>query len=66
MANGPGKYDDVCTVVRETTEARVVVMIVLDGNKGSGFSVQSTQGDVTTRLPGLLRLTAQMIEGKYD
>lgn len=39
--NGAGKYDDLCTQVREAAEAQAVVLVVMDGNKGSGFSVQS-------------------------
>jgi hypothetical protein len=38
---GPGKYDDVCTIVREKTDALTAIVIILDGNKGSGFSIQT-------------------------
>jgi len=38
--NGPGKYDDVCTMVRERTEARAVLVVVIDGKLGNGFSFQ--------------------------
>lgn len=40
--NGPGKYDDACTAAREATQADGVVLIVLNGHRGSGFSVQAT------------------------
>lgn len=39
MPAGPGKYDPECERVRETTRAAGVIMIVLDGDRGSGFSV---------------------------
>ncbi len=44
MALGPGKYDDMATHVRENTDAAAVVVIVLNGNKGNGFSVQVVNG----------------------
>lgn len=40
MAVGPGIYDDICTVVRELTNAEAVVIIVGSGTRGSGFSIQ--------------------------
>lgn len=41
MAVGPGRYDELCTYVREQSQALAAVVIVVDGNKGSGFSVQT-------------------------
>ena len=61
MAIGPGKYDDVCTEIREKTEAVGVVMIVVEGNKGSGFSCQAPL-EVTIKLPQILRQMADDIE----
>jgi hypothetical protein len=40
MATGPGKYDDLCTYVREQTGGSVI-LIVVDGNRGAGFSCQA-------------------------
>ena len=34
---GPGKYDDACTAARVMTSAEVAILIVLGGDKGSGF-----------------------------
>jgi hypothetical protein len=42
MTVGPGKYDHLCTTVREKAQAQVAIIIVIDGNKGSGFSCQAT------------------------
>lgn len=39
---GPGKYDDLCTEIRERTGSTAVVLLIADGNKGPGFSVQAT------------------------
>jgi hypothetical protein len=38
--HGPGKYDDEATLVRNRTGAAAVALIVIKGEKGSGFSVQ--------------------------
>jgi len=38
---GPGKYDDLCTFVREQAKADAAIVIVFNGEKGSGFSVQA-------------------------
>lgn len=61
MAIGPGKYDDLATDVREKARARAVVVIVVEGDKGSGFSVQA-HDDVALALPLLLRRIADDIE----
>jgi hypothetical protein len=58
---GPGKYDDLCTVIRERAKARGVILIIFDGEHGSGFSVQADLL-TTLRLPEILRRTADQIE----
>ena len=59
---GPGKYDDLATLVRERADAEAVVVVVLGGNKGSGFSVQATDQWVSYKLPELMRALAEQIE----
>jgi hypothetical protein len=59
---GPGKYDAHATMVRLETGAEGVIVLVLGGKAGSGFSVQGTL-DVQFRLPTLLRSMADQIEG---
>jgi hypothetical protein len=61
MAIGPGKYDALATVAREAAKAKAVILLVIDGNKGSGFSVQADAGTVLA-LPALLRKVADDIE----
>jgi hypothetical protein len=61
MPLGPGKYDEQATRVRVETEATAVVLVVIDGVKGSGFSVQAPAG-FTDVLPSLLRGLADSIE----
>lgn len=67
MALGPGKYDDLCTYVREQAglsgDALIrggVMVIVVGGNKGNGFACQA---DVTTTLalPDMLESIARQI-----
>ena len=60
MAIGPGKYDDLCTKVREEAKAEGALVIILNGSKGSGFSCQA---DLVTslKLPELLEHIAEQI-----
>lgn len=62
MATGPGKYDDACTVARESTAAEAVLLVVIDGSKGSGFSVQATDPKLVATIPTMLRRLATEIE----
>jgi hypothetical protein len=61
MARGPGKYDGLASLVRRRAEAAGVIVIVLEGKHGHGFSVQAP-ADVAARLPRLLRQLADQIE----
>lgn len=60
MAFGPGKYDDVCTEIRTKTNAQGVVVIILKGNKGDGFSMQADPV-TTAALPEMLESIARQI-----
>lgn len=60
--NGPGKYDDACTDAREATHAVACLLIVLEGEHGNGFSVQTLEPALLPVLPALLRQVAQEIE----
>ena len=60
MTTGSGKYDDVCTTVRERTGARCVVIMVVDGDKGNGFSVQCEEAWLKY-LPDILQDMAERI-----
>ena len=37
---GPGKYDDICTAARVLSGAEVALVVIINGDKGSGFSLQ--------------------------
>ncbi len=60
MPFGPGKYDDVCTAARCATGGSVL-LIVFDGDRGSGFSAQ-VAGALLGSIPGVLREVADQIE----
>ena len=61
MPIGAGKYDDVCSEVREKTKARGAAVIIIDGTLGSGFSLQAPP-EVALALPRILRDMANQIE----
>jgi len=61
MALGPGRYDDLCTEVREKAKAAGAILIILEGDRGMGFSVQAKPADLV-KLPGVLRHMARAIE----
>ena len=64
MTFGPGKYDDVCTMVTKKVgigeQGGGVVVIILGGNKGSGFSCQADLR-TTLLLPDMLENIAKQI-----
>lgn len=60
-AHGPGKYDGACSIAREMTEAGLVLLIVVGGRSGDGFSVQSVAPVDTTKLAALLEDTAKQL-----
>lgn len=68
MALGPGKYDDLCSYVAEQTGITIsangggVIVIVLGGNRGNGFSCQADL-KTTLLLPDLLEHIAAQIRG---
>jgi hypothetical protein len=65
MVFGPGRYDDLCSYVREQvgmTEQTGggVVVIVIGGGKDPGFSVQA-DFETAVQLPDLLEMVAEQI-----
>ena len=57
---GPGKYDKFATDIRQAVSAAGVVLIVLDGNQGFGFSCQADLAS-TLKLPDMLEHIARQI-----
>jgi hypothetical protein len=60
MPLGPGKYDDLATIVREQAEAQAVIVVVFNGNKGHGFAVQA-EAEIALHLPGVLEEMARQM-----
>ena len=63
MATGPGKYDDMVSMVRQQigmTDSGGVVLIVVGGERGPGFSCQADL-QTTLLLPDLLELVAKQM-----
>jgi hypothetical protein len=65
MAFGPGKYDELCTEVREQAQALGAIVMVFGGKDGAGFSVQAP-AELTQSLPQILRHVAAEIEKTAD
>lgn len=65
MMYGPGKYDDLCTAAREGAKAQGAILIIIEGERGDGFSAQ-VHPDAAARLPDMLRRIADEIEREMD
>lgn len=66
MPEGPGKYDTECEAARESTKAAAVLLIVLDGERGDGFSMTVDLSRLNLRpfqVAQLLRSVAADMEG---
>lgn len=64
MALGPGLYDDEVTALRKRYHAVGVVLIVMGGDKGEGFSMQADL-ETTLKLPEMLEwIAAQLREDR--
>ncbi len=64
--HNPGKYNDACTVAREATDGELVLLIVVGGNKGSGFSVQGKAAFPQGVIVDTLRAVANEIEKQQN
>jgi hypothetical protein len=57
-----GRYDAEVTQAREATQAALCMLIVIGGNRGTGFSVQCIDEALVQAIPTLLRNVADRIE----
>lgn len=60
MALGKGIYDEHLTVARDASKAEGAILIILNGDKGSGFSCQLSPY-LMPRIPAMLEAMAQEI-----
>lgn len=66
----PGKYDNIARLAAEETNGEIVLVGVLNGNRGSGCSVAHLDGtDVKAnkgRMATLLRMTADVFDHEVN
>lgn len=65
MPVGAGKYDDLCTVVRVGAKADGALVMVFNGDKGFGFSLQAN-ADTVAMMPELLEMMATDIRKSLE
>lgn len=65
MTIGPGKYDDLATRIREDNDADAVVVVVINGIRGTGFSVQAT-GPALLALPQVFHDMSHAMQGDVE
>jgi hypothetical protein len=67
---GPGKYEDIVTQLRERLQARAILLVVVQGNRGNGVSQQIAAPSkeearkISVVLADILRDIAHGIEGE--
>ena len=59
----PGKYDEACEKAAEEVDAEGLLLIVINGNKGHGFSCSLTL-KLIPAVPKILRAVADMLEAQ--
>ena len=59
---GPGKYDEEASSVMNATKGALVAVIVVNGDRGTGFSVQCVDPRLLVNMPNVLRSIAGSIE----
>jgi hypothetical protein len=60
-----GLFDTACNHVRDMTRARCVVVIVIDGESGSGYSVVGPL-EAQVLLPDILHKMADTLRGQLS
>lgn len=62
MPLGGGKYEPEARQVIESSKAQAVLVIVLAGDRGTGFSIVSTDPRIMAGVPPVLRNVADQID----
>ena len=65
MPIGAGRYDTLCTLVRDRAKARGAAVIVFGGEHGDGFSLQAPL-DVTLTIADVLEDMARQIRDSFQ
>lgn len=58
---GKGKYDSEATELRKRVKADAIIVIIINGEKGHGFSCQLPL-EIAPKMPLVLRMVADQIE----
>ena len=58
--NGDGKYNQTCTMIRQMTAAKGVLVMVVDGSLGSGVSIQGDKQSMDAIADTLEIIAKQM------
>lgn len=64
MTDGPGRYNEEATALRQALGAEIIGLVVVRGNRGDGFSLQVEAAEGET-APALIR-TAVMMRAVAD
>jgi hypothetical protein len=65
MTNPLGKYGAEAQEIADRTKAKALMLIIIDGERGSGFTiVDATGGKITKEAPGILRLAADDLDSQ--
>lgn len=62
MPAGPGRYTAECARARIQAQAETAILLIINGRLGDGFEVQTTNHEMQSALPALLRSMADQIE----
>lgn len=66
MKDPEGKYDAACSIARNMTGGMVTALLVLNGNRGTGFAVHALHPDLLKALPDLMERTARDIRAQLE
>jgi hypothetical protein len=58
---GPGKYDDLCKQIKDSTKAKGLLLVILDGDRGTGASCKM-DFEIVKQMPNILRAVADEME----
>lgn len=61
LVQSDGPYGAEATAARESAQAQAVVLLILEGSRGSALTIQASDA-IKRALPGLLRQIADNLE----
>jgi hypothetical protein len=64
--NGPGKYDEEVRLVQKATDAALVLLVVVGGDRGTGFSVAAIDPKFVQNVPDVLDVVSAKIREQVN